>query len=69
MAEIQSKCKKERWRLNLVKNYKLFFKFVLTELYLQNLDAITILLHAESSVNYVIIDVKIVGIFLLWRNC
>lgn len=26
----------------IVKNYKLFFKFVLTELYLENLDAITI---------------------------
>lgn len=34
MAEFNLKCKKERWDLNLVKNNKLFFKFVLTELYL-----------------------------------
>ena len=34
MAEFNLKSKKERRGLNLVKNYKLFFKFVLTELYL-----------------------------------
>ena len=34
MAEFNLKCKKERRGLNLVKSYKLFFKFVLTELYL-----------------------------------
>ena len=34
MAEFNLKSKKERRGLNLVNNYKLFFKFVLTELYL-----------------------------------